>query len=99
MLAALYSFREELRRIPGLVSEPPLGEIRLQWWRDAIKGAREKTSPPNHPVIEEFVSLEILTPSVEQKLFETIDAYARPLYGEPFTGDAGIGQLAGESRR
>ena len=84
ILAALYSFREELRRIPGLVSEPQLGEIRLQWWRDAIKGASTKTAPPSHPVLEEFVSLEMLTPSVEQKLFEIIDANARPLYGEPF---------------
>ncbi len=35
-LLALYAFNTELARIPGLVSEPQLGEIRLQWWRDAL---------------------------------------------------------------
>ncbi len=35
-LMALYGFNAELSRIPDLVSEPQLGEIRLQWWRDAL---------------------------------------------------------------
>ena len=35
-LMALYAFNAELARIPALVSEPALGEIRLQWWRDAV---------------------------------------------------------------
>lgn len=35
-LMALYAFSTELARIPDLVSEPALGEIRLQWWRDAL---------------------------------------------------------------
>jgi len=35
-LMALYAFNCELARIPGLVTEPALGEIRLQWWRDAL---------------------------------------------------------------
>jgi len=32
---ALGAWRVEQRRIPKAVSEPGLGEIRLQWWRDA----------------------------------------------------------------
>jgi 15-cis-phytoene synthase len=35
-LFALYAFNTELARIGELVSEPQLGEIRLQWWRDAL---------------------------------------------------------------
>jgi phytoene synthase len=35
-LMALYAFNTELARIPPLVSEPALGEIRLQWWRDSV---------------------------------------------------------------
>jgi phytoene synthase len=35
-LMALYAFNCELARIPGLVTEPALGEIRLQWWRDVL---------------------------------------------------------------
>lgn len=36
-LMALYAFNVELARIPGLVTEPALGDIRLQWWRDVIE--------------------------------------------------------------
>lgn len=35
-LIALYAFNLELARSREMVSEPALGQIRLQWWRDAI---------------------------------------------------------------
>lgn len=41
-LMALYAFNCELVRIPGLVTEPALGEIRLQWWRDVLEHAGGK---------------------------------------------------------
>ncbi|MEM8876937.1 MAG: squalene/phytoene synthase family protein [Pseudomonadota bacterium] len=37
-LQALYAFDIETARIPAIVSEPMIGEIRLQWWRDALGG-------------------------------------------------------------
>jgi len=36
-LFALYAFNDEIARIRESVSEPLLGEMRLQWWRDAIE--------------------------------------------------------------
>lgn len=36
-LMALYAFNVDVARIPETVSEPMLGEIRLQWWRDALQ--------------------------------------------------------------
>lgn len=36
-LFALYAFNIEIARTRELVSEAPLGEIRLQWWRDGIE--------------------------------------------------------------
>jgi 15-cis-phytoene synthase len=38
-LFTLYAFNVELARIGEQVSEPQLGEIRLQWWRDALDHA------------------------------------------------------------
>lgn len=35
-LFALYAFAGEVGLIPDRVREPALGEIRLQWWRDAV---------------------------------------------------------------
>jgi len=48
-LLALYAFNLELARIPELVSEPLLGEVRLAWWREALAEARAGT-PRRHPV-------------------------------------------------
>ncbi|MBC8157914.1 MAG: squalene/phytoene synthase family protein, partial [Alphaproteobacteria bacterium] len=49
-LYALYAFNLELARIPERVSEPILGEIRFQWWRDALAGVFEGNAP-HHEVI------------------------------------------------
>ena len=35
-LLLLYAFHYELAKVPELVSEPMIGAIRYQWWRDAI---------------------------------------------------------------
>jgi phytoene synthase len=38
-LIALTAFLGEVARIPAVVSEPMMGEIRLQWWREALAAA------------------------------------------------------------
>ncbi|MGH6734603.1 MAG: phytoene/squalene synthase family protein [Methyloceanibacter sp.] len=38
-LFALYAFNAELARIADQVTEPGLGDLRLQWWREAIDRA------------------------------------------------------------
>jgi phytoene synthase len=52
-LFALYAFNAELARIADHVSEPHLGAIRLQWWRDAIEQAAAGDST-GHPVADAF---------------------------------------------
>lgn len=42
-LFALYGFAAEIARIPDQVREASLGEIRLQWWLDAIEGRGDQT--------------------------------------------------------
>ena len=57
-LFALYAFNVEIARTRELVSEPPLGEIRLQWWRDEIEalyagtGLRHGISTPLRDTVE-----------------------------------------------
>lgn len=48
---ALYAFNLELARTREIVSEPILGQIRLQWWRESIAGIFDGT-PREHPVVE-----------------------------------------------
>jgi phytoene synthase len=50
-LFALIAFNVELARIAEQVSEPGLGAIRLQWWRDAIDRAT-KGEATGHPVAD-----------------------------------------------
>ncbi len=46
---ALYAFSREIARIPEIVSQPTLGEIRIQWWIEALEGARAGEAA-SHPV-------------------------------------------------
>ena len=50
-LFALYAFNAELARVAELVSEPGLGAIRLQWWREAIERAANGEAS-GHPVAD-----------------------------------------------
>ena len=48
-LFALYAFNIEIAGVREAVSEPMLGEIRLQWWREAIAAIHDGAPGP-HPV-------------------------------------------------
>ena len=46
-LMTLYRFDAEIKRIPSLVSEQMLGEIRLVWWQEALRGERAEEARLN----------------------------------------------------
>jgi phytoene synthase len=48
-LFALIAFNHEIARVRETVSEPSLGQIRLQWWRETIEGIYAGT-PRRHDV-------------------------------------------------
>src|SRR3954466_5773874 len=56
LLFALYAFNHELARIGEVVHEPMMGEIRLQWWRETLEGAREG-KPRTHDVARAMAEL------------------------------------------
>jgi phytoene synthase len=68
-LLTLIAFNVELARIGELVSEPGLGEIRLQWWRDATCG--EATG---NPVAEAVGMLLRSRPHLRATVDRLIDA-------------------------
>lgn len=63
-LFALYAFSYEAARLPEIAREPAAGEIRLQWWREAIGGARRE---------------EALGSPVAAALGDTIETFRLPL--------------------
>lgn len=50
-LFALYAFNHEIAKVRETVSEPMIGQIRLQWWREALDGIYAGT-PRKHMVVE-----------------------------------------------
>lgn len=50
-LFALYAFNHEVAKTREVVTEPTLGQIRLQWWRESIDGAYTG-HPRRHEVVE-----------------------------------------------
>lgn len=50
LLFALYAFNHELARIGETVKQPMLADIRLEWWREAVEGARDGR-PRDHDVV------------------------------------------------
>jgi len=61
---ALYAFNVEVARVRALVREPLAGEIRLQWWREALAGER---------------AIEARAHPVAAALTEVIERYQLPL--------------------
>src|ERR1043166_4968177 len=51
-LLALYAFNNEMARVRETVSEPMLGQIRLQWWREVVSAAFSGEAPRHHLVAE-----------------------------------------------
>src|SRR5215472_9930637 len=56
-LFALYAFNYEVARVRESVTEPMLGQIRLQWWREAIDAAYAGREPRRHPVVEPLAGM------------------------------------------
>lgn len=50
-LLALYAFNAEIARAREAVSQPMIGQIRLQWWREAWEGITAD-KPRQHPIVQ-----------------------------------------------
>lgn len=51
-LMALYALDHELARIPHLVTDPLMGEIRMTWWREGLEEIAEGRPVRPHPVLK-----------------------------------------------
>ena len=81
-LFALYAFNLEIGRVRDLAREPMPGEIRLQWWREALTGERAGEAAA-HPVTAALrATLERYNIAAD-RLIALIDAHAFDLYDEP----------------
>ena len=86
---ALYALDDELARIAPSVSQPMLGEIRLQWWREALERAAQGGAA-DHPVIEALAPALAVGRLAAAALDALIDAHARELDPRPFSDEAAL---------
>jgi len=78
-LLALYAFNIEIARIPEAVSEPMMGQIRLQWWRETVEGL-DRGETRGHAVAEALAATDIS----REGLLALVDARERDLSEEAF---------------
>lgn len=72
-LFALFALNGELARIADQVTEPGLGAIRLQWWREALERA-EGGDATGHPVADAFGSVLARRGLSRERIAGLIDA-------------------------
>src|SRR5712691_11586453 len=81
-LHALYAFNLEIARVRELAREPMAGEVRLQWWREAIAGARPGEAGA-HPVAAALLDAMVRHELPATTLLDLIEARAFDLYDDP----------------
>lgn len=79
---ALYAFAHEINRISSIVSEPALGEIRLQWWSEALSGERAGEALAN-PVAAALLQTMADCKLPKNALSGLIEARRFDLYNDP----------------
>lgn len=95
-LSALYAFNVEIARAREVVSDPMPGEIRFQWWRDALN-APEGAEIDQHPVAG-AVRAAISKYALPLAAFENlIDARVFDLYDDPMPSLVDLEGYAGET--
>ena len=55
-LFALYAFNYEIARVREAVTQPVLGQIRLEWWRENIAAAYQNGAIRRHPLVEKLTA-------------------------------------------
>jgi phytoene synthase len=81
-LYALFAFNTEIVRVRELAREPMPGEIRLQWWREALAGERDGETAA-HPVAAAVRTTLARYNISGDRVTALIDARAFDLYDEP----------------
>lgn len=87
-LLVLYAFNAEVARAPWVASEPIIGEMRLQWWHDALEEIASGAPVRRHEVVTPLTGL--LSPASARRLQNVVQARRWDIHGEPFTDEAAL---------
>ena len=96
-LEALYAFNAEICRVRGAVTEPQLGLIRLQWWRDTVEGLYEGQATSGHPVAEALARAIAEGGLPRQALLDLVTAHEFDLFHDRMPGLTELEAYLGET--
>jgi 15-cis-phytoene synthase len=87
-LLALAAFASELTRVGAAVTrEPVMGEVRLQWWRDALQPTAGRTG---NPIADALTTAGIEADLPRELLLEAIEGHGDDLDPQPLENDADL---------
>lgn len=86
-LLAVAAFAADLRRIPHVVTEPMMGEMRLQWWRETIT-AFGRAESIGHPIADALAAAVRAYDLPPLSLIAMTEARAFDLYDDPMPDEA-----------
>jgi hypothetical protein len=86
VLFPLYAFNVEVARAPWVTQEAMIGEMRLQWWRDALEEIGEGRSARRHEVVSPLATW--LDAHGAAVLDAVVAARRWDLYREPFEDES-----------
>lgn len=95
-LFALAAFGGEMARVRDAVREPMLGEIRLQWWHDALSAGPAAPATGN-PVLDGVREASSRWRLPLAALVRSVEARRLDLYDDPFPTLADLEGYAGET--
>ncbi|MGN6765659.1 MAG: phytoene/squalene synthase family protein [Rhizobiaceae bacterium] len=93
-LFTLYAFNVEVARVRDLIHEPMPGEIRLQWWRDAILGEAQAVGNPVAEALIRTIREYELPPAAFDNM---IEARLFDLYDDPMPSRTDLEGYCGET--
>jgi NADH dehydrogenase [ubiquinone] 1 alpha subcomplex assembly factor 6 len=94
-LWAIFAFHYEIARTKEIVSEPLLGQIRLQWWRDTLAQAlRNQESLNMHEILEPLIFNIQKYKIPLRHIHEMIDAREKDLQPASLLSEAELSQYA-----
>ena len=98
---ALYAFALEIGRVRDVVSDPTIGEIRLQWWRDILEGVAAGEAAARaggHPTAVALLDAIARAALPVAPLLQLLEARSFDLYDSPMPQRAVLdGYLRGTS--
>jgi len=97
-LFAIYAFAAEIARVPDQVTEPGLGQIRLEWWREGLKAAVDASRAGESPALRAAADVIQRHALPVQSLLGLADARSADLYSDPPPAMSDLVEIFGKTQ-